>query len=265
MSRSVLDYTFAVGKIRALERFLIPAEVFTQAIEAELAEALRLFTDSGLYPDDLLRAEDSQQLENILAREELKLKKIIRELILDQPLLGLIDLGGSECMVSALQTYRSRFLEDYFKHLIDMHNIKTFLRLYLLKEPQDKLDQLIGCAGFIQKEELLKLYSQGLAAFIHRLGYVHKHSQTIDYAFFLKEPIEKMEKERSFIALEKAINDFLIESLRPAKYIVFGPEPILAYYLAKRNEINLIRMIILAKLNHAPSEILKERPALVHA
>jgi len=81
----------------------------------------------------------------------------------------------------------------------------------------------------------------------------------------LGEAIRKLERESSFVALEKEINDFLIQILKPAKYLSFGPEPILAYYFAKVNEINLIRMIILAKLNNVPSDLVKERLNNVYA
>ena len=67
------------------------------------------------------------------------------------------------------------------------------------------------------------------------------------------------------MALEKAICDFLMRELRTAKYVTFGPEPVVAYYFARVNEINLMRMIILAKLNNFSSEFVKERLNLTYA
>jgi V/A-type H+-transporting ATPase subunit C len=87
----------------------------------------------------------------------------------------------------------------------------------------------------------------------------------IDYAYFLKEAIENVEKDRSFLAFEKSASDFLIQILKPAKYLSFGPEPVLAYYFARVNEINLIRLIILAKLNNVSGELVKERLNGVYA
>jgi V/A-type H+-transporting ATPase subunit C len=262
---SPLNYAFAIGKIKARERYLIRQEVFEEAIEAELGEALRLFVESGLYSDELLHIENSRQLEAILKKAMLGLKKEISELVLDKVLLGLLDLDGKKCADYILQNFQSRFLEDYLRHLLDMYNIKTFLRLYILGEPQEVLEKNILCGGFIKKEVFLNFYSQDLMAFITRLEYVHKHDQIIDYAYFLKEAIEKAQEERSFVLLEKAMNDFLIEVLKPAKQITFGPEPVLAYYFAKVNEINLVRMVILAKLNNLSKELVKERLNFVYA
>jgi V/A-type H+-transporting ATPase subunit C len=262
---SPLNYSFAVGKIRALEKFLIAQSVFEEAIEQGLSEALRLFVESDLYSDELLQIKDSSQLEIILSKEKESLKEFINKLILDKDLLGLLEPDLLDRIESILKAYPSPFLEDYFMHLIDMHNIKTFLRLYTLKEPQGSLKKYLSYEGFIKRKDFLKLYTQDLSAFLNRLEYVHKHNLVFDYAFFLREAIIKIEKEDSFVLLEKAISDFLIQILRLAKYLAFGPEPILAYYFAKVNELNLIRMIILAKLNNIPVDLPRDRLNLVYA
>jgi vacuolar-type H+-ATPase subunit C/Vma6 len=262
---SPLDYAFAVGKIRALEKFLIKEEVFEKAIESDLSEALRVFVESDLYSEELLHIKDSEHLETALDCELLKLKNLIRPLILDKDLLRLIELDTITCIKNILQNYPSEILEDYFRCLIDMHNIKTFLRLHILNEPPELLKRLLVCEGFIPKTVFLELYTGDLAAFLNKLEYVHKQNRVIDYAYHLREAIERIERENSFIALEKAINDFLIDVLRPAKYISFGPEPLFAYYFAKVNEINLIRMIILAKLNNLSSALAKQRLSSVYA
>jgi len=260
-----INYAFAIGKIRALEKFLIRQEVFEEAIESDLGEALRLFAESDLYSAELLHVKDSQQLETILSQESISLKRLIGGLLLDKGLLSLMDIVDLKDAYKICTSFNSEFLNDYIMHLIDMHNIKTFLRLFILQEKQEKLDALLTCEGFIKSKDLLTLYSQGLTAFLNRLEYVRKHYKTIDYTYHLGEAIQKVVKERSFVSLEKAINDFLVEILKPAKYLSFGPEPLLAYYLAKVNEINLIRMIIMAKLNDVSSDLVKERLNAVYA
>ncbi len=265
MRHSPSDYAFAIGKVRALEKFLIRSEVFEEAIESDLSQGLRLFAESDLYSEELLHVKDSLQLETVLNQELLGLKKLITNLILDKELLSLIELDTLECVEDVLKGYPSQFLQDYFMHLTDMHNIKTFLRLHILKEPREKLANLLICDGFIKKDAFLKLYDKDLSVFLNRLEYVRKHSQTIDYASVLREPIQQLQRENSFAALEKTINDFLIQILKPAKYLSFGPEPLLAYYFAKVNEINLMRMIILAKLNNVSGDLVKQRLNNVYA
>lgn len=255
-----LDYIFAIGKIRALERFLISQEVFAEALGADLNEALRLFVESDLYSDELLHIKDAQELESALNQETLKLRNLIGSLILDKELLGLLEPNILECAEKILKIYPSEFLEDYLMHTIDMHNIKTYLRLYVLGEPEVKLKKLIECEGFIKRKTLLEAYNQDLPVLLNRLEYIHQpSSRVLNYGSFLKEAIQKLRQDNSFIHLEKAINDFLIQVLKPAKYFSSGPIPLLAYYFAKINEINLIRMIILAKLNNVSGDLVKER------
>lgn len=262
---SPLNYAFAIGKIRALEKFLIKQEVFKEALESELEDALRLFVESDLYSDELLRIRDSQELEELLNQELLKLKNLIRGLLLDNELYCIIEWESLIEIQKKCQEFQSEFLYDYFMHALDMHNIKTFLRLYILQEPEEKLKLAINGEGFIKMEVFLKCYPEDLSVFLNRLEFVHKQNRIINYAAFLQEPIEELKKNESFVALEKAINDFLIQVLKPAKYLSFGPEPLLGYYFAKLNEINLIRMIILAKLNNLPKDIIEERLNFVYA
>lgn len=262
--RSVYDYAFAVGKIRALEKFLLKQEVFEEAIESGILEALKIFAET-VYSDEILHVKDSRQLEAILDEETRLLKNAVGKLILDKELLFLLEITDIRDAFRLGGIYASRFLNDYLMHLVDMHNIKSFLRLYILKEPLEKLGPLITCEGFLKKKDFLALYPQDIAAFLKKLEYVHKHNNVADYSVVLGDALQKTIEQKSFLYLEKAINDFLMQALRPAKYIVFGPEPVLAFYFAKLNEINLMRMIILAKLNNLPDDLAKERLNSVYA
>jgi V/A-type H+-transporting ATPase subunit C len=47
--------------------------------------------------------------------------------------------------------------------------------------------------------------------------------------------------------------------IRDAKYVTFGPEPILAYIYAKESEIKNLRIIMVGKINNIPSEVIRER------
>ncbi len=259
------DYIFAVGKIRVLEKFLIKDEVFEQAIDADLEEALKLFVESDLYSTELLHVLDSKGLETILSKELTQLKSLMAGLIPDKELLAIIEMETLRDAGVFIKDIGSDFLQDYLRHAIDMHNIKTFLRLWALKEPERRLREELLDNGFIGIADFIRLYPGDLAAFLYRLEFVHKHNYIIDYSYDLREAVENIAKEGTFTALEKAIADFLIRILMPAKYMSFGPEAVLAYYFARVNEINLIRLIILAKLNNLNMDLVKERFNCVYA
>ena len=165
-----------------------------------------------------------------------------------------------------LRQVESSFSKDYLRHTVDLHNIKTFLRLRTLQEPLSKLEERICCEGFIGKKELVRLYPRELPEFIRALGCVRRSDgECIDYAGPLKDAIGNIEEKRSFASFEKAQGDFLMLFLRKARYFGFGPEPLLAYYFAKANEISLVRLVAMAKLNNLPAETVKERLNISYA
>lgn len=262
---SPLEYLFAIGNIRALERFLLTQEAFEKAADAPLDEALRIFVESNLYSNELLHVRDSQQLEGILAQELLKLRNFTKKLLLDEKLYCLLELEDLQAAKDISHVYMSQFLKEYIALLIDMHNIKTFLRLHILKEPKEKLEASLVSEGFIKKKDMVNLYEQNISALLARLEYVHTPSGLIDYADYLKDAIVKVLKEGSFVLLEKAVNDLRMAQSKKAKYFSSGPEPLVAYYFAKVNEINLMRMIILSKLNSFSEATVKERLNAVYA
>jgi V/A-type H+/Na+-transporting ATPase subunit C len=263
--KSALSYAFAVGKIKVLEKSLLRAETFAQAMPLETNEALRLLAEAGLYGEELAKVRDGAELEKVLAEALAGLKQLLRSLLLDPVLLGYLDIRSADDAAKLPRLYSNRFLADYVAHLIDMHNIRTFLRLRILNEPQAILEKKIAQAGFIAKDVFFKYYHLDLGLFIDQLARVRKHGQGIDYSRFLKRAVEKAVNERSFAALEKAQADYLLGILQEAKAIAFGPEPLLAYFFARVNEISLIRLLILGKLNRVREETIKERANAVYA
>jgi V/A-type H+-transporting ATPase subunit C len=47
--------------------------------------------------------------------------------------------------------------------------------------------------------------------------------------------------------------------LRRARYIVFGPEPVYAYGLAKKRELLLVRMVVSGRIHEIPAAVLRDR------
>lgn len=260
-----LDFAAAVGKVRVLERTLIKSEVFDEANQVDLQEALRFFVEAGGYPEDILHVKNSGDVEEILSREQGRLKKMAGDLLKHETLLRIVELENLTTALSAAQEYGDEFVSDHIRHVIDMHNIKTFLRLYVLKEPVEMLSGMIECDGFVEKQTFTGLYTQDIAAFTARLAFVHKRCSVVDYAAVLKDGIDKLLRENSFIVLESRISSFLMQSLKPAKYLAFGPAAVIAYYFAKVNEIKLIRLVILAKMNGLSPDLVKERLSNVYA
>ena len=73
-------------------------------------------------------------------------------------------------------------------------------------------------------------------------------------------PYEELaENEENITELEKQADNFLIRYIKKAKYITFGIEPLIAYLIAKENEVKLARIVLTGKKSHLPPEVIKER------
>ena len=60
-------------------------------------------------------------------------------------------------------------------------------------------------------------------------------------------------------AFEKWCDDEGVALLELSKYIYFGPEPLISYYLSKEAEIKNVRILLAAKQNHLPVEEIRVR------
>lgn len=257
--RPASDYIFAVAKVRTLEKHLIGNELFAQAAQLEAGAALRLLAEAGRHGEALARAQTSGELEAALEHSLRELKREAQALLLDSCLWPLLEIRSTRDMTPVLQDCPNLFAHDYIRHLIDMYNIKTHLRLLVLSEPPSALEKQISPAGFIPRQVFLQSYGAGLSALVGRLKCVHKREQAIDYSRHFQPAMEKAVNERSFAALEKSQADFMVSLLGRAKRVPFGPEPVLAYYFARRNEIDLIRMLALGKINRIAADKINER------
>ena len=60
-------------------------------------------------------------------------------------------------------------------------------------------------------------------------------------------------------AFERWCDNRIIETIKPQKYNPFTVGPIVAYILARLNEIKTVRIILTCKLNQLPEEAIRER------
>ena len=60
-------------------------------------------------------------------------------------------------------------------------------------------------------------------------------------------------------AFERWCDNRIIETIKPQKYNPFTVGPIVAYILARLNEIKTVRIILTCKLNRLPEEAIRER------
>lgn len=255
-----LAYAYAVGRVRALERTLISEAVFREAAEADdLRSALKLVYDAGAYPEALIKVVDSVDLDGVLEREAERNRGLLEEIMLDSDVLEALRLEGRpELALAFAQRARYSFIVDYFRHKIDLANIKIFFRAKYLGFSGDRLERVWLSGGTIPLPAFREGYPLPWAETRERFG-------SSAYGELWVRALQALETRETFLVLERGIEDFQMDYLRRAKQITFGPEPVFAYGLAKKREINLVRLLGLGKMLQIPVELLKERISLTYA
>ncbi|KKK84994.1 hypothetical protein LCGC14_2777760, partial [marine sediment metagenome] len=105
---------------------------------------------------------------------------------------------------------------------------------------------LIG-EGSLTKRLFLEFYEKEESAFLRKLSFTSYAKVIIGY-----------EKE-GLKGLELSCDNFLLEYIKKTKFITAGLEVLIAYLIAKENEINLLRSVLTGKINEIPAQMIRER------
>ena len=169
----------------------------------------------------------------------------------------IIDLVIDRGMYDYLYTNaRVDFLKGYLLRRIDLTNIKTAMRLKRSRTGVIRWAFLPH--GSVGPRLLLEAVREPWDAFGPKFS-------TTDYGVVVEEGLRQLEAKGTLTDYECLVDEYLLEYLRRAKYVPFGPEPILAYLLAKELEGRLVRLIMVGKINNLPKETIKERLCDVYA
>ncbi|MCX7000974.1 MAG: V-type ATPase subunit [Candidatus Sumerlaeota bacterium] len=173
----------------------------------------------------------------------------IIDAILDRA-LTLAQLAGAEAA-------KRPVLINYFRHLIDTANVDTFVRIRISGRSKEQFEQF-----FIPNGELpMSFFKNTWETNIRELGRIFEHTP---YNNMVVKSLEEYQTEGTLTMLEVEKTHLLMEQLTPARYITFGPEPIIAYMVTRLYEIGLIRLIMVAKKNSLPLEDLRKRVMTYH-
>lgn len=251
---SRLSYSFAVGRIRALERKLVSGAIFREAAEERnLPAAMKVLFDAGHFDDSLLKATNSDELDDLLVEEDTNIYNMMRELLQEKEIVDIIIQESQPDRVLGLAEESGYvFIKNYLKHKIDLGNFKILLRAKYSGLPPEAFERLVMSGGFLDED----IFFRGYELSFSEIG---DTIRTSPYLNLWNTAADALEEFETFVPLERSIEDFLMVYLRKAKYIVFGPEPVFAYVLAKRRELSLVRFVAVGKLQSIPVEILKQR------
>lgn len=145
-----------------------------------------------------------------------------------------------------------KVITDYVKGLIDFQNIITLFRVQKQNRNAKFLDSVIFDGGIISKDKIVASLNDSSETILNKF----KKEKLGPY---LVKGVEVFNETKRLSEFEKISDNYLMELTKESKYIVFGPEPLFTYLVAKEREINAIRLIMVSKINNISSEKIRER------
>jgi V/A-type H+-transporting ATPase subunit C len=138
------------------------------------------------------------------------------------------------------------FLAAYHGLETDLANLMALVRCLAAPNPEE-----LSAAAFLPGGSLDLGKLEGFARTGDRSGAAEYVARTT-YADVARGAIEGAPEGTAVLAVRGA--ERRLEFLRQARHAPFGAEPVVAYYLAKRNELELVRFVLTCKLNGVAPE-----------
>ncbi|MGL4798942.1 MAG: V-type ATPase subunit [Cellulosilyticaceae bacterium] len=159
---------------------------------------------------------------------------------------SLIDQRALQVIYERGKARPEPFIQAYVELKIAMINIRMAMRSAMTHKDAYFLDHTLVRCETLDFESLKNATLkgvEGLSIYLEMTAY--------------KEVCEAMKS--SPVAVEKWCDEKLLTFIKGQKTNPFTIAPVIAYFLARENEIKVVRMILAGKSNHLSEEVLKER------
>lgn len=222
----------------------------------EKEENSHLFIDAGRVKpfklEEFIRESKYADLNDIMSAAIIEAKDVLSRT--NDPQLSdfILDKACLAEMKNAAKETKSAFLIGYIKFLIDMTNLRAFIRCSRMGKNSDFLKYAVIEGGGIDTKNLL--FAVNDANFKAESIY---SGTDLENAATVGESC--LHGEKTLTMFEKICDDALMTYLRKAKYISFGEEPVFAYLAAKEAEFTAVRTILAGRLSRLSPEMIRER------
>ena len=164
----------------------------------------------------------------------------------------LLDKYMFEDMFEKARNINIEYITRYVNESIDITNIKTMLRVKKQNKDGRFLEGVLIPGGTIKHNFFIEGINESLEIFTSKI------SRT-PYSKVLHAILEEYMATGSISSLDVLYDNYIMDHAKDAKRVNFGPEPIIAYIIAKETEIKIIRIIMVGKINKVATEVIRER------
>lgn len=168
----------------------------------------------------------------------------------------IIDIIVDRYMFTEMQEIKNKlsykFIDKLVLATIDLTNVRTLIRLKKQCQGREFASRVLIEGGAISKDTLISIINESPENIISKLS-------TTIYSDIIKDGIENFKESNSASLLEKLSDNYIMDLMKGARLVTFGPDRILSYIYAKETEIKIIRIIMVGKLNNISQEVIRER------
>lgn len=193
-----------------------------------------------------VKNRDYKVLPEILAQTAQKALNIILKTGDGQLCDTVIDKASLDALADIRSNSLYEVLKNYAELYIASANIKIAVRGSKLNKNLEFFRQALAECLTLNKELLAKSAAKGFDEVCAYLSKT-KYKDAVDYM------------KKSMASFEKWCDDLLIKDMKKQKSDPFTIGPLVAYIIAKQNEIKAIRLILIAKLNRLDDSKINER------
>lgn len=165
----------------------------------------------------------------------------------------LIDKAMFEDITTRLKQNSDSYVKEYFISLIDTTNILTFLRVYKIGGQMSFFAQNYIEGGNVD----IKVFADSFSDPYSKLPVALRGTPYFDL-------VGKIDAN-DFSLYETAQDNYLLKIFSQNKNDMFSVAPIIGYYLAKLNEIKVIRVVLVCIKNKVKKADMKKRVRTLYA
>lgn len=143
-------------------------------------------------------------------------------------------------------------IKDYIAYQTDMFNLLAVMRAKKQEKEPRFMEDLLARGGEIPLEDLTAMYQESYDNIVRKF-----RNYKIGPA--LKRGMDSFQATGRLGEMERQMENGLMAIVKPAKQVVFGPEPLFAYVVAKERENKLLRIIMVSKINNIAPDRIRER------
>lgn len=158
----------------------------------------------------------------------------------------MIDRAALDAIYAAGKQADAKIIKDYAESTVAVADIKIAVRSQKTAKSMEFMKRAMAECESVNVDQLAKAALSGMDA-------LKEYLTGTAYA----EGAEALAEAPS--AFERWCDNRIIQTISPQKYNAFTIGPVVAYVIARQNEIKTVRIVLSGKLNDLPEESIRER------